>query len=138
MQFALTFGKLEDTILIFRWTSGGAKLLSAELMKLCGFKTHAIITPSIFTPERCQGITIPYPRTFYPAGWLDATNLYDKKTPAEWDKYFKDSHTAHYYQSSRAYETKIMGPKNYGSTIPSLLHLATQHCPMSFWSKKPF
>ena len=57
-----------------RWSSGGPDLITAVLAQMCGAagRGKIQITRGTFTPERCQGVNVLPPKTFYPFGWFNA------------------------------------------------------------------
>ena len=65
-------------------------------------------------------------------------NIYKLLSRSDWEDFFKDSYTAHFYQSSSKTVVKVMKKKFYGSAFPAYLPLAMQHCPISFNSERMF
>ena len=96
------------------------------------------MTRDAFNPDKCNGVTVLPPASFYPVGWFDSNVLYDKREEAGWEGLFEDSYTVHFYQSSRKRETRVMKRRHYGQAVPGMLYLATRHCPLAFNSERLF
>jgi hypothetical protein len=113
-------------------------LTSLLLEKCTGTARRQIIRPDTFTRDKCGGVKILSPRSFYPVGWFDVDTLYESNTDEFWQEFLKDSYSIHFFQSSRGFDTKVMKERYYGKARPALLYLATRHCPISFDSVRLF
>ena len=72
-------------------------------------------------------------------GWFSFSSLYSgEKLPQDWAQIFVNSYGVHMYSSSVYARRKILRPKYYGKLWPAYLHLAINHCPLSYYSEKMF
>ena len=129
------------------WSSGGPDLLQKCLLGICGYgsdvpnNSSTRMTKERFNDENCQGVSVLDSQSFYPIGWRQHEQLYDRKTKSDWYKIFKESYAVHFYHSSPKRDPlnlNIMRPKYYGARKPAYLVLALDHCPVAYWSKEYF
>ena len=65
--------------------------------------------------------------------------LYENKTQEDWQAYFQDSSTVHFYASSNADYNQIIHPYESSNTLgPAYLYLGREYCPISFYSGQTF
>ena len=121
-----------------KWSSGGADILTVELMRECGYEKKISFGPGLFTPEKCNGIKVLRPKTFYPFGYFEAHEMGKSKTDEEWIEILEQSYTVHYFATSSRTQKKVLKPKNYGKVRPAMIYLGVNFCPISFDSVKIF
>ena len=65
--------------------------------------------------------------------------LYENKTQDDWQPYFQDSSTVHFYASSNVDYNQIIHPYDNSNTDgPAYLYLGRENCPISFYSGQTF
>jgi len=113
--------------------------MTAALNRVCGYgQRKPVLNPKWHNAERCAGVTLLPPATFFPFSWLDGALMSNGKLDGEWEKDFERSMAVHFSQSSLGGGSKVLKPRHYGKKRPALLYLAVRFCPISFDSVKIF
>ena len=117
--------------------SGGPKLITKVLREFCDVEAGEMFHAEL----KCRNsIRILPQKSFYPVNWFQSDDLYKaKRLERDWKELFGQSLMVHmYYSAHAAQNVKISKRRFYGKEIPAYLHLATNHCPISFDSVKLF
>ena len=122
-----------------QWASSGPVVLTKALDEICGQEgKKRPLNPIDHGRQRCNGFAVVEPRLFYPFDWFNAGGMTNKQLNTFWDERFKKSYVAHFYGTSSKSSPKILRPNNYGKAKPAYAYLGPTHCPVSFFSTRPF
>ena len=121
------------------WSSSGPKVLSKALEVICGYKKINTLNPKEHSRKHCSGMAVIEPRSFYAVNWFFAGVLFDKRQEDYWAALFNKSYVVHFYgSSSRTIHKRVLRPNQYGRDKPAYAFLGPDHCPVSFYSARPF
>ena len=120
------------------WASSGPVLFQKAMEILCGHKKITTMNPRDHSRRHCSGMEVLQPQSFYPVDWAHAAYLNGNHNDGHWKKLFEKSYVVHFYGSSSRSTVRFLPPSNYGERKPAYSKLGPEHCPVSFYSMRPF